>query len=307
VKDLQKGTAGESIYVDSYAVSVPIKITDSELIGDIKKGKKSLSCGYSVKLEYASGNWLGVPYDAIQRDIRYNHIAVVDEGRAGDLVKMVLKNDSKAGVSIDYEIKENETQKEDGGKEMLKKFKIDGIEYEAENDFIKIYKESVRNVDELSGKLDEKNELISKIEAERDSLKDEKEELNKKLEENKITDEMIEKEVSNRIALLELAKDACVEIEDGAKNSDIKKSIIKSVFPNANLDGKDEVYVDARYESAVDILVERKKENEVKDNNERTKKPVQDNVPGTRNEVVSYEKKRKEYIDSLKNRYKTKK
>ena len=38
---------------------------------------------------------------------------------------------------------------------------------------------------------------------------------------------------------------------------DIKKAVILSKFKNANFDGKDEVYVQARYDATVEILCEK--------------------------------------------------
>jgi hypothetical protein len=38
---------------------------------------------------------------------------------------------------------------------------------------------------------------------------------------------------------------------------DIKKAIITSQFPKANFDGKDDIYIQARYDSAVEMMVEK--------------------------------------------------
>ncbi|MCX7015414.1 MAG: alpha/beta hydrolase fold domain-containing protein, partial [Candidatus Sumerlaeota bacterium] len=54
----------------------------------IEAGKTALSCGYTCDLEHTPGNWMGIKYDAIQRNIRYNHMAVVKAGRAGDAAKL---------------------------------------------------------------------------------------------------------------------------------------------------------------------------------------------------------------------------
>lgn len=48
-----------------------------------KSNKRDLSMGYRCRYELAKGEYNGQPYDAIQRDIRFNHIALVDEGRMG--------------------------------------------------------------------------------------------------------------------------------------------------------------------------------------------------------------------------------
>lgn len=45
---------------------------------------RELSVGYSLDLEETPGEWKGQPYDAIQRNIRVNHLALVEKARAGD-------------------------------------------------------------------------------------------------------------------------------------------------------------------------------------------------------------------------------
>lgn len=49
----------------------------------IENGKRDLSLGYRCKYELVNGTYNGQPYDAIQRDIIFNHVALVDEGRMG--------------------------------------------------------------------------------------------------------------------------------------------------------------------------------------------------------------------------------
>lgn len=82
-----------------------------------KTGLRELSLGYNLRLDETSGVWNGQPYDAIQRDIRINHLALVDMARAGenarlnidsrddnpeggnDMVKKTNRADGDAGLS----------------------------------------------------------------------------------------------------------------------------------------------------------------------------------------------------------------
>ena len=70
-------------------------------------GLRELSLGYSLDLEELPGEWQGQPYDAIQRNIRVNHLALVEKARAGD----------SARLNIDGE----DTQEEKGGNTMSKR------------------------------------------------------------------------------------------------------------------------------------------------------------------------------------------
>ena len=56
---------------------------------------------------------------------------------------------------------------------------------------------------------------------------------------------------------LGLFKKANVEVKEDMSDMDIKKAIIASTFPKANFDGKDDVYIQARYDAAVEMLCEK--------------------------------------------------
>lgn len=59
-------------------------VMDAGTIAKLEAGKVSLSCGYEVDLEETPGvTPSGERYDCIQRNIRGNHVAIVDVGRAG--------------------------------------------------------------------------------------------------------------------------------------------------------------------------------------------------------------------------------
>ena len=58
-------------------------ITDLAAIEQIQRGVRQISVGYDCQIEATPGIWFGIPYDAVQRNIVPNHIAIVDRGRAG--------------------------------------------------------------------------------------------------------------------------------------------------------------------------------------------------------------------------------
>jgi hypothetical protein len=69
---------------DGDYLAFDLVVMDAALISDIGAGKRELSNGYSCVLDWTAGvTDAGEQYDAIQRNIRGNHIAVVDKGRAG--------------------------------------------------------------------------------------------------------------------------------------------------------------------------------------------------------------------------------
>lgn len=59
--------------------------------------KKQLSCGYSYDADMTPGVYGGTRYDGIMRNIRFNHVALVAEGRAGP---DVVIGDSKENLKM---------------------------------------------------------------------------------------------------------------------------------------------------------------------------------------------------------------
>lgn len=85
---LTKGWGAEVVREDDGAVSyqkTTLTFTDAALITKAEAGKVELSNGYDTQLEWTAGTTpAGESYDAIQRKIVGNHIAVVDAGRCGE-------------------------------------------------------------------------------------------------------------------------------------------------------------------------------------------------------------------------------
>jgi hypothetical protein len=96
VADEAIGTILSKGFEDGDSVRAKIIIHDTD---EIKyNGLRELSLGYSLDIEHTSGEWNGVPYDAIQRNIRINHLALVKDARAGDNARLNIDgSDNEAG------------------------------------------------------------------------------------------------------------------------------------------------------------------------------------------------------------------
>ena len=77
------GVIGEDVYFQDGYLKGNIKIFSNKLAKAIKDGKKELSIGYRCLYDLSPGVYDGQRYDAIQRNIRGNHLASVEEGRSG--------------------------------------------------------------------------------------------------------------------------------------------------------------------------------------------------------------------------------
>lgn len=261
---------------DGINCAIDMVITKKDAIDAVLNGKQALSMGYTCDLEAAQPGaaWCGIEYDFIQRNIRYNHCAIVDAARAGDNAKIELRADSEDAVLEDMVF----YKKTDGGTQMLKKINLDGIEYEAEAEVIKALqradekakkaeedaceqkKAMDKKVADLEDKEKELEKRISELEAERDSAKDKADSLEKDLEKAKADSadpKRLDEAVKAKMELLHNAEKANVEVKADMSDMDIKKAIINSAFPNAKFDGKDDVYIQARYDATVEMLEER--------------------------------------------------
>jgi len=80
---LAKGVVAGAIR-DGDHLAFDLVFMDAAIVSDIQSGKRELSNGYSTDLVFQSGTAPdGAMYDAIQKSIVGNHVALVDRGRAG--------------------------------------------------------------------------------------------------------------------------------------------------------------------------------------------------------------------------------
>ena len=263
---------------DGMHLAIDMIINDAGAIQDVLNGKQELSCGYTCDLEESEGRWCGVHYDFIQRRIRYNHVAIVDEARAGDAARIRL--DSKDAVLV-------KNIKEDTMAVVTKKITLDGIEYEAEAKVLETLVSETKRADAAVTNLDAKKGALEKLQGEHDALKDKHEKLQdaheklkdkmKEMEEGGDDDDeeeddkkdkkskdsaseinpikaRIKKAVDKRIMILDAAKKAGVEKTDGVSNLSLMKEVILIVAPAAKLDGRDKAYISARFDASVEML-----------------------------------------------------
>lgn len=150
------------------------------------------------------------------------------------------------------------------GKMAIKKINLDGVEYEGEEKLIQFYQDQKKRADAAEKDLEkvradgvEVKTALSKMEAERDAQKDRADKAEKELKEVKdqvLDPKRLDEAVNARILLFDAASRAGVEVKDGMTDLEIKKAVISAVSPSAKLDGKDEVYIAARFDAAVENL-----------------------------------------------------
>ena len=209
----------------------------------LNKGYRELSLGYNVDLEQVAGTTPeGESYDYIQRNIRYNHLAIVKNARAGRKARLNLDGDE-----IQEEIKED--------KKPMAKLKLDnGLEYEAADEVIVEFSKLKENHAQTKGEVDKKQAKIDSLEIDLQKAIDEKAQLKKDHEDS------FTKAVQERA---ELAKKASEFNVDGAEildNRGIMEAVIKAVRGDMDLKERSDEYVQALY----DISKEQTKESGIK-------------------------------------------
>jgi hypothetical protein len=112
------GVIGEDVYFDGDEhggyVRGNLKIFSSAMANLIEHGKRELSAGYRCVYDFTPGVFNGVPYDAVQRGIRGNHLALVAQGRMGPDVAVL---DHVFNFTVDSMEAHNmsDEEKKDGG------------------------------------------------------------------------------------------------------------------------------------------------------------------------------------------------
>lgn len=257
-QDLAIGTILSSGYPkDETNIACDIVIHNPSAIGE----KRGLSLGYRVDVEETPGTTPdGQQYDAIQRNIRINHLAVVDRGRAGAKARLNLDGD---------EIIE--------GVETKMKIKIDSVDFEVDEK-IANYVNSLQNKEEnarvkldtantelksvkeqntaLKADADDKKAKLDAMTAERDGLKAKVDAADAEKEKAvKEAVEAVKADMQERAELEETAKIAKVEKTDGLTNAELKEGIVKAAFGESfKLDGVSEAYINGAYSAAKEML-----------------------------------------------------
>lgn len=98
------GTILSEASKDGENVRVEIVIHNTDAL---KTGLRELSLGYDLDLDETPGEWNGQPYDAIQRNIRVNHLALVSAARAGEQARLNI--DEKENLTGGPEMEQNKT------------------------------------------------------------------------------------------------------------------------------------------------------------------------------------------------------
>lgn len=113
------GVIGEAVEFDGQFVRGNLKIFSDALARAIDNGKRELSLGYRCVYDWVAGEFEGVKYDAVQRKLRGNHLALVGAGRMGPAVAVLDHNSTFTVDHLEFVNMTDKTENTgDGGEGM---------------------------------------------------------------------------------------------------------------------------------------------------------------------------------------------
>lgn len=154
VSDNQIGTILSEGEQSGSDVRAEIIIHDTDAMKDA--GFKELSLGYNLDLDETPGEWHGQHFDARQKNIRINHLALVREARAGEQARLNMDSRDQGNVLK-------------GGKRMSKK-----IANARRGDAVLSQEEFAKAIDEYKARKAEREKVDGVDEVEVEEVKDTK-------------------------------------------------------------------------------------------------------------------------------------
>lgn len=227
---------------DGEKLRARILVTDADTISEIESGKAELSCGYVCDLDFTPGEVDGQRYDAVQKNVRGNHVALVTVARAGPEFRLRLD-------SADSVVLPSESAKpihNESTKDHTMRINLDGVEFDVSDSAAQAFEkfQAVRDAETATLKADAEK-LAARADAAEAEVKKAREELAG-------APEKIRAEISARLALETNALKVLGEDVkmDGLSDLDIKRQVAEKVH-GINLDGKDDAYVNASFDLAL--------------------------------------------------------
>ena len=246
-KDLAVGETSGEVLRDGERLRIPLIVKDSSAISKIESGKRELSAGYTCDLAFEAGETPnGEAYDAVQRNIRANHVAIVAKGRAGAECRIgdaepehwgaapIYNVDSKDGHMSDklatVVLGDKAVQVADAAAPIIENFKTAFAD------------EKAKLITDHAAQLAAKDADLAKKDAELDALKA-----------KVLSDADLDARVQARADLIATAKMIAGDVQVvGMPDAEIRKAVVVAKLGDAAIKDKAEAYIDARF----DILAE---------------------------------------------------
>lgn len=240
------GQTGDEVVHDQKRVRVPLVLMDQDAIADYEAGKRELSQGYSSEIDWTDGvTPEGEPFDAIQRNIRNNHLAMVRFGRAGHEFRI---GDGGAPGAPDPGPHHHQKEPTMSDKTIL----VDGLSVvtnDAGAQAIGKLQAQLKDAQTAQASADHthqaaiavKDSEIAKRDAEIDSLKGQV-----------LSDAALDQRVQQRGDLIGKAKAIHDADYSGKTDAEVRKAAVVAKLGDAAIAGKPDAYIEARFDILAD-------------------------------------------------------
>lgn len=238
-KEFTVGHAIGDVKRDGMFVSTTIHVTDAEAIAKIESGKVELSNGYTSDIVWTPGvTPTGESFDAIQRNIKGNHIAIVERGRAGPACRVADNLPITGDIVI------------------MAKITIDGVDYEVSDQAAQAVSKLHQRVsdaghetqietEKAKKKEDELEEAKKEAKSSHDSMQAKLDSANEKIP----TAETMDKMVVDRTALVDSVRAIVPDIKwEGKDAMTLRKEVVAVKCPTVQMDSVSDDYVQARFD-----------------------------------------------------------
>lgn len=241
-KDFAVGQTGDEVARDGECVRVPLVLMDKDAIADFENGKRELSMGYSAEIVFEDGETPnGEKYDAIQKNLRMNHLALVARARGGDQLRI---GDDNPQVN-----KEKSKMSEIKTRTIL----VDGLSVVCTD-------QGAQAIEKLQGQLASANTALQDAEtAHATAIAAKDTEIAKKdaeiddLKGKQLSDADLDAAVQERADLIAKAKSIHDADYTGKSPAEIRKAAVIAKCGDEAIKDKSQDYIDARF----DILAEK--------------------------------------------------
>lgn len=269
VTALSVGMSANDASFDGLNNHVTITVTDPKAIKAIEDGEvKAISCGYKCNVVDNAGVWQGSKHEQEQREIVYNHIALVREGRAGDQVRFCVGDSAEVEEIFDIKLEDGVASESNAApvveqkdstkiknktkEQSMKTIQLDGVSYEADEKVIEALQAAQADSEEKLGEIHTLLDGISDLEAQVADLKGQLETAN-----DEVDEELIDQAVNAKLAIMDVARSAGIECDASSDVSELKRQVIAAAFTGIELDSiEDESAINALFASASKALAD---------------------------------------------------
>lgn len=235
---------------DGESIRASIQIMSQRAIDAVQSGARELSVGYDAELVWDDGVTPdGQAFQATQKNIRANHLAIVDQARAGPEYRIGDDASKWGAAPLSTADKKGSPTMADN----LQTVVVDGLTVQTTDQgaqaIAKLLKDAEAQAKALTdaqtahkAAIDEKDKELATKDAKIEAF-----------EKSKLSDAALDARVEARASLLDTARRVAKDLKiDGLSDADIRKAVVSAKLGDAAIKDRSDAYIEARF----DVLAE---------------------------------------------------